>query len=258
MKRRHIVLDRRFFEQKKDLMAVARQVCWMILFVLLGVGCHQAQPQVEEIDIKSYYFPIHKLDGGMMFVYKYKDARMPEFYRHLKTKKQQDSLYLKVIELNGDFLVEQKFTEQIYPSGTRIINYQIMDIDSLGQIDTATLEIQNGDSYPFYVEKDGGVYIFQTKWIFSKNPESKYELIRNRRYVGDTTFVFKGKEVPAIMFSVKELIVNDLNGRQELEFNKTEIYAKGLGLVYSKNPLNDSLSLEYQLADTLAGSLLLE
>ncbi len=255
---RHIVLDRRLFKQKKDLMSPSFQVCCMVLMVFLGFGCQQEQKKSEEIDIESYYFPIHKLDGGMMFVYKYKDAMMPEFYWHLKTNKQQDSLYLKIIELNGDFIVQQQLTEQIYPSGTRIIDYQIMDIDSLGLIDTATLEIQNGDSYPFYVENGGGVYIFQVNWIFPKNPESKYTLIRNRRYVGDTTFVFKGKEVPAITFSVKELFVNELDGRQELEFNKTEIYAKGLGLVYSKNPLNDSLSLEYQLVDTLAGSLLLE
>ena len=64
--------------------------------------------------------------------------------------------------------------------------------------------------------------------------------------------------MPAIIFNVKELLVNDLIGRQELEFDKTEIYAKDLGLVYAKRPLNDSLSLEFQLVDTLAGSLLLE
>ena len=254
---RHIVLERKIFKIQKDLMS-ARWLMLGVLSLILGLGCQQEVRKSEEISIKSYYFPIYKLDGGMMFVYKYKDALMPEFYWHLKTIKQRDSLYLKVIELNGDFVVQQQFTEQIYPSGTRIIDYQIMDIDSLGQIDTARLEIESGDSYPFYVEKDGGVYIFQVNWIFPNNPELKYSIIRNRRYVGDTTFVFKGKEVPAITFSVKELLVTDLVGRQELEFDKTEIYAKGLGLVYSKRPLNDSLSLEFQLVDTLAGNLLLE
>jgi len=239
-------------------MSAMRWVYFLILFLLLGIGCNSDVKNKEIIDVKSYYFPIHKLDDGMMFVYKYNNAMMPEFYWHLKTEKQQDSLYLKVIELNGDFSVQQKFTEQIYPSGTRIIDYQIMDIDSLGRIDTAQIEIQRGDSYPFYVEKDGGVYIFQVNWRFPRDLESKYTVIRNRRYVGDTTFLFKEKEVPAIIFNVKELLVNDLIGRQELEFDKTEIYAKDLGLVYAKRPLNDSLSLEFQLVDTLAGSLLLE
>lgn len=255
---RHIVLDRPLFKKKKDLMSVGCQVCWIFLFVFLVFGCKQKPAKSQEIDIKSYYFPIHKLDGGMMFVYKYKNALKPEFYWHLKTEKHQDSLYLKVVELNGDFVVEQQLTEQIFLSGTRIIDYQLMDIDAMGQIDTAQVEIESGDYYPFYVEKNGGVYIFQINWIFPKNPESKYTLIRNRRYVGDTTFLFKGKEVPAIVFSAKELFVNDFNGRQELEFDKTEVYAKGLGLVYSKRPVNDTLSFEYQLVDTLAGSLLLE
>jgi len=255
---RHIVLGCQLFFETKDFVSGKRWIIGVVLGVMLGFGCNQESHNIEEIDIKSYYFPIHKLDDGMMFVYKYKNAMMPEFYWHLKTKKQQDSLYLKVIELNGDFLVQQQLTEQVFPSGTRIIDYRIMDIDSLGQVDTAQIEIQNGDSYPFYVENDGGVYIFQINWTFPKNLESKYELVRNRRYVGDTTFLFKGKEVPSIIFNVKELLVNDLNGRQELEFNKTEIYAKDLGLVYSKRPLNDSLSLEYQLVDTLSGNLLLE
>lgn len=252
---RHIVLEIYFFYRKLDLMSASRLWLWIIFVILVMVGCKQTPN--NQINIESYYFPIHNLDGGMMFVYKYKNATMPEFYWHLQTQKQQDSLYLNIVELREDFSVQQKLTEQILPSGSKVVNYQIMDMDSTGQVDTATLDIESGVSYPFYVEDNGGVYIFQAKWFFPKNPEFKYTLVRNRRYGGPTTFRFKGKEIPAIKMNVKELIVTESDGWQELEFNKTEIYAKGLGLVFSKSILNDSLSLEYQLEDTLAGSLLL-
>ena len=252
---RHIVLKYRFISRKEDLLS-AHFLLWML--VLAGfslVGCQQSKN--NQIPIKSYYYPIHKLDDGMMFVYKYKNNRMPEFYYHLKTQKLQDSLYLKVTELREDFSVQQKITEQIYPSGSKLIDYQIMDIDSNGQEKGVNLDILSGDSYPFYVENDGGVYIFQAKWIFPSNPALKYTLIRNRRYAGDTTYVFKGQSIPSIVMNVKELVVTELDGHQELEFNKTEIYAKELGLVSSRTILSDSLSLEYQLVDTFAGDLLL-
>lgn len=241
--------------KKMDLMSAVKWAPWVVLLGLLMVGCQAKEESM--IDIESYYFPIHSLDGGMMFVYKYKNAMMPEFYWHLKTQKHQDLHYLKIVELREDFSVQQKITEQIYPSGTKVIDYQIFEVDSVGQVDTARLDIKAGDSYPFFVEENGGVYIFQTDWIFPQQPEFKYTIVRNRRYGGDTTFVFKGQEVPAIVMNVKELVITDGNGRQELELNKTEIYGKGLGLVASKTILNDSLSLEYQLDDTLAGSLLL-
>ncbi len=254
---RHIVLKTSFIARKLDLLSATGWI-WIVLFSVFGAGGCRHTPAAPNnlIPIKSYYYPIHKLDGGMMFVYKYKNDRMPEFYYHLKTQKLQDSLYLKVTELRGDFSVEQRITEQIFPSGSKIIDYQMMDLDSSGQEYMANLEILSGDTYPFYVEKNGGVYIFQAKWFFPNNPEFKYTLIRNRRYAGDTTFVFKGQKTPAIKMSAKELIVTESEGYQELEFNKTEIYAKGLGLVSSKTIVSDSFSLEYQLVDTFSGSLL--
>lgn len=229
----------------------------LIFMIFLSCTSKPAKHIIEKkIRTKEYYFPLERMEGGMMFVYKYNNANA-EFIWHLETQKQKDSLYLKVLILREDNTIEQKITEQIYPSGSKVIDYKIMEIDSNGNEGIAYLDIQSGHSFPFEVEKDGGVYIFQLKWFFPSDPELKYTLVRNRRYVGDTTFLFKGVEVPAIILNVKELLETEQEGRQTFEYEKIEVYAKGLGLATSKMIYDDTVRTAFSLVDTIAGKLLI-
>ncbi len=229
----------------------------MILLIFLNCTSKPAEHIKEKnINIREYYYPLDRMEGGMMFVYKYNNVNT-EFIWHLQTQKQKDSLYLKVLILREDNTIEQKITEQIYPSGSTVIDYEIMEIDSNGNEGIAYLDIQSGHAFPFEVEKDGGVYIFQLKWFFPSDPELKYTLVRNRRYVGDTTFLFKGVELPAIIMNVKELLETEQEGRQAFDYEKIEIYAKGLGLASSKMIYNDTIRSAFSLVDTISGKLLI-
>ncbi len=230
----------------------------VILCTLLGClsACKSRSPGNMR-NIRPYYYPIEHLEDGMMFVYKYRDDLLPPALWHLRFSTEAGAQYLYFTELDDSLTVKQTIKERIFPSGSKIVAYTITERDSTGHRQTAQMQILSGDVFPFWVEDNGGVYIFEAKWFFPHEPEVKYTLVRNRRYSGDTTFVFKGRKIPAVKFSVKELVETEINGSQELTFDLMEVYAKGLGLVASERRLNDSLALAFVLTDTIRGQLML-
>ena len=73
--------------------------------------------------------------------------------------------------------------------------------------------------------------------------------MRNRQFDRDTTIVFKNKKVRAIQFNIIELVEHDHEGRLPLEFNGTEIYAVGIGLVAVKKNITEGYQMAYELKD---------
>lgn len=232
---------------------------WIIFWAtVLLVGCKPPsnEPITATIDISSYYFPIYKLYDGMMFVYKYKEPNKPELIWHLQTKNQNKSVFLNKIVMES--LSTQTIVEEVVPSGIKTVSLQTEDQTKENETITADFNILKGDTYPFKVEQNGGIYLFQAKWSNSNKPLETYTLIRNRRYEGDTTFVFKGQTIPAIKISVNELIEIDNDGVQEFKQKGLEVYAQGIGLVASRKVLDQFMVSEYQLVDTFPGRLLFD
>ena len=83
------------------------------------------------------------------------------------------------------------------------------------------------------------------------HPKVETTLIKNRRFMGDTTFVYQGQTHESILFEVRELFERDdqEEGYFEQEFSGIEIYAKDIGLVYYRKEITSELIIEYQLVD---------
>jgi hypothetical protein len=123
------------------------------------------------------------------------------------------------------------------------------DTSGTGQQYQIPVEIVQDDVFPFRVQKDGGIFLYHVQWEPPADPGANLALIKNRRYEGDTTFVFQGKKYDAIVFSVKELVSYDQNGVLEQQYDGQEIYAKGLGLVYYRKKISDALNLRFRLSE---------
>ena len=86
-------------------------------------------------------------------------------------------------------------------------------------------------------------------WKLPEDTTANITFIRNRQFDGDTTITFKGQEYPAIKMNVLELIDHEQVGHLEQEYPATEIYAEGLGLVYSNKQVAPGWQLKYRLVD---------
>jgi len=64
--------------------------------------------------------------------------------------------------------------------------------------------------------------------------------------MGDTTFVFNKREMPAIFFKVKEKIEMENEGVTGQLFEGMEIYAKGIGLVYYEKKVSKEAIIAYR------------
>jgi hypothetical protein len=88
------------------------------------------------------------------------------------------------------------------------------------------------------------------RFDFPNEIGSTTTLIKNRRYLGDTTYTFNGVSYDAVRFEVRELVEDNsvTEGSIEPRFDGEEIYAKGIGLVYYRKILGRQ-SIAYELAD---------
>jgi hypothetical protein len=74
-------------------------------------------------------------------------------------------------------------------------------------------------------------------------------LTRFRKYVGNETYHLNGKDYPAMRYTVDETLETETEGFTTTTWTTTEIYAKGLGLVYYKKAIEDGFVLEYRLKE---------
>jgi len=119
--------------------------------------------------------------------------------------------------------------------------------DSTDKQTRIPVEIVAGNNFPFEVQDSLGIFLYNIQW-FSPADSSTNTLIRNRRYLGRTTYEFEGKEYAAIEFGVRELIENEQEGFLKIELKGKEIYAQGLGLVYThKEAIDSGFEQTYQL-----------
>jgi hypothetical protein len=73
--------------------------------------------------------------------------------------------------------------------------------------------------------------------------------IRNRQFNRDTLVEFQNRKVDAIQMNVLELIDNEREGHLEQEYSATEIYGKGIGLIYFEKNIASEWKMKYKLVD---------
>lgn len=222
-------------------------------FFLCLVGFSLMQCINGKKDIRNYYFPLKKLTEGLVYEYRPvgNDSITPVYwyYRSLINK---EGAYLTGTYYEYNFEPLQFVREELVKNGMLLQDINLYQYDTISpQPMIVDGEILSGTTYPFEVsEEDGGIFLYKVKFAFS--PEIQATIIKNRKYLGETTFEWEGEIYDAVEFEVKELVEYDDTkaGGIEPEFSGSEIYAKGLGLVYYKKDLGAGSYLEYRLHKT--------
>lgn len=201
-------------------------------------------------DIRNYYFPLKELEEGLVYEYQpvYPDSLTPAywFYRSFIGK---EGIYLTGMYYEYELIPLQLVREELVRNGMLTQEVFLYERpDSSGKQDRIEVEVLQNNAFPFEVSDSSGIFLYKIAYEPPSDPGAKITLIKNRKYRSDTTFIYNEDPYDAVVFDVKELVEYDKEGVFEQQYNSTEIYAEGLGLVYYDKRVSNELSWAYRLA----------
>ncbi len=224
-----------------------------VLF-LFGLGLltfFSCNTKEQKRDIKEFYFPSENMiEEGRVYEYKaMNNDSLPPEYWYYKSVETDSALYFTGTYYDHNFEIRQVFREEIVGNGTLMQDYFLYIPDTTGTLMSLPADIQAPNGFPFEVRDSNGVFLFKLMWTFNEEPLMTTTLIRNRRYKGDKSYSYKNKTLECIQFDLVELLDDFNEGHLERKYTGTELYAKGIGLVYYKKNVDQGFVLEYELVD---------
>lgn len=220
------------------------------LFAFLFLySCDKSQEDKKR-NIRAFYYPIEDLKEPLVYQYNsINNDTSGTQYCYFRTIETDTANYFTTNIYNQFFEVEQFSVEEVVSNGMLQKDYFLYMFDTTGTQNRIPADIEYDNSFPFEVKDSNGVFLQKMTWTLSEEPLHTTTLVRNRRYIGDRTYNYQGKEYEAIVFSLREIVDDFYDGHIETETRGIEIYAKGLGLVYYKKIISKDLGLEYELKD---------
>lgn len=230
---------------------------FLAILVIITTSCKTEHG--DKRNIRKFYFPISELDNGLVYEYHpVNNDTFPPVYWYYQNIQQKEDSYLVGTAYDINLLPQQLITEQVVSNGMLLEDMFLYVNDSLGNQQQVAVEIQSGSVFPFLVKDSTGVFLYKVKWSLPDSPDVSTTLIKNRRFLGDTTYNYRGTTYNAVQFSVKELIEQRAEGSLEIQYNGIEIYARDLGLVYYKKEIQQGFTQEYALVKTYPMTVLEE
>lgn len=229
--------------------------CIGILFYLLFFSSCDRSGQGK--DIRDYYFPMRELKHGLVYEYRsVNNDSLTPYYWYYRSMQTEAGVFLTGMYYEYDFIPRQFVTEEWVSNGMLLDTLFLYYTDTLGKQQALEVEVESGNLFSFKAGPDSGVLLYRVKWEDPYKPGVWTTVIKNRQYVRDTTWLWEGKEVDAVVFQLKELFAIDDDGTFEQQYDGMEVYAKGIGLIYTKKQINENFILEYELADRYSMEIL--
>ncbi len=225
------------------------------LIILLLASCETLPPSPassSKTNIKAYYFPIDNLFEGKVYVYTPLSDSLTSYFVYYKN----NGGYLTGTFYNHQFKVEQITNETVVRNGTLMNRIQLCHYsESNPDICEAIVpNIEYDNVFPFEVTDSTGVFLYEVNWKDAVDTTLEYSVLRNKHFLGFTTYEYKDKEYDCVKLGIREetKVGSPTQGYQTFKAYTEELYAKNLGLVYYKKNIDNAKILEYALADTLS------
>jgi hypothetical protein len=207
-------------------------------------------------NLQDYYFPLKSLREASK-VYEYQlitgDTKRT-LYWYYQTIVQGDSINFVGTCYDENFQVMQIIREEQVVNGMKLKDLSFYGTDSTGKAIKMSATIEGGAVFPFEVSDDKSVFVNVIRYADPRDATHVTTLTRNRRFVEKTRYDFKGQSLDAAQLSMKEeQSERDLQrGGLTHVYEIDEIYARNLGLVYTKRTLEAGKFLETKLVDTFS------
>lgn len=206
-------------------------------------------------NLQDYYFPLKSLrEQPQVYEYALSTAdTTTTIYWYYQTIVQGDSINFVGTCYDGDFQVLQISREEQVVNGMKLKDLAFYGTDAAGKSVKMSATVEGGAVFPFEVSDDKSVFVNVIRYADPKDSTHVTTLTRNRRFVKKTNYDFKGKSLDAAQLSMKEeQSERDLQrGGLTHVYDIDEIYAKNLGLVYTKRTLEAGKFFETKLVDVL-------
>ena len=171
-------------------------------------------------DIRDYYFPLKGLTEGLVYEYQpVSEDSLPPVYWYYRSFLQKDSNYFTSTYYENDLIPLQFTREEVVSNGMLLQDINLYLRDTLDQQLRIPGEILSGSVFPFSVKEDGGIFLYKVRFEFPNEQNYATTVIKNRYYIGDSTYTFAGKDYPAVVFDVKELVEH---GNEEAGYAEPE------------------------------------
>lgn len=222
------------------------------LFCLLAVACGDTGKR----DISAYYFPIDDLLVGKVYEYQsLGDGKPYSEYWFFRAARTDTGTFLTSAFYDSNFQIGQIAREKIVKNGALARNLLLYEPDFKAErMAPVEANIVSPNAFPFEVSDSGGVFLFRLNYRLPSDSATTIYLIRNRKFAGDApAFSFLGKELPAVRFTLREVVGNEREGAAEIEAFGEERYAEGLGLVQFRKEFGSGAARtvrEFKLIDT--------
>jgi hypothetical protein len=223
--------------------------------VVIAFSCFVCLVSCGKTNLQDYYFPLKALQKEPK-VYQYQlitsDTTIT-IYWYYQTIVQGDSINFVGTCYDGNFQVLQISREEQVVNGMKLKDLAFYGTDAEGKSVKMTASIEGGAVFPFEVSDDKSVFVNVIRYSDPKDSTHVTTLTRNRRFLKKTDYAYKGKNLDAAQLSMKEeqserdLQKGGLTHIYEIE----EIYARNLGLVYTKRTLEAGRFFETKLVDII-------
>ncbi|MEM6317309.1 MAG: hypothetical protein AAF960_06545 [Bacteroidota bacterium] len=219
----------------------------LFLSIVLLLGC---QTDNGRQNIRAYYYPVQNFMDGKVYEYRAVNDSLAPFYWYFRTTISKGDTILTSEYFDHDFVIQQLTNEEFVKNGVVLNDFYLYEIDTLtGQQVRNPVRVEVDNVYPFEVTDSNGVFLYKVFWKDYYDPQQKFRLIKNRRFMDYTSYPFQGKSVECVRFKNKELLEIEAVGFQELTYNSVELYAKNIGLIYFRKEIDGNIVQEYELAD---------
>ena len=174
---------------------IERTTYWFFLLLAL-TSCRGDGAQ----DIRNHYFPLRELKEGLVYEYQpmINDSLTPAYwyYRSFFT---EEGIFLTKTYYEYELAPLQLSREEVVSNGMLLEDLYLYENDSTGKQQKITVEVLSGSAFPFQVKDSSGVFLYKIQWHPVSDPEATITLIKNRRYIKDTTIVFEAEERDAVL-----------------------------------------------------------
>jgi hypothetical protein len=224
--------------------------------LIVVITCSFCLTSCGKTNLQDYYFPLKSLKEQPK-VYEYQlvtaDTAIT-IYWYYQTIVQGDSINFVSTCYDGNFQVLQISREEQVVNGMKLKDLAFYGTNVEGKSVKMSAIVEGGAVFPFEVSDDKSVFVNVIRYNNPKDSTQVTTLTRNRRFVKKTTYTYKGKSLDAAQLSMKEeQSERDLQrGGLTHVYDIEEIYARNIGLVYSKRTLEAGKFFETKLVDIFA------
>ncbi|MFT4760508.1 MAG: hypothetical protein ACI9XO_002955 [Paraglaciecola sp.] len=224
---------------------------YLLLFILFFSCQNGNNTSNEKRNIRDFYFPIDQLFEGKVYEYQsVGNEHDPPFYWYYRTLNTGENVYFTGMYYDYNFTPFQFIREEEMSNGMSLQDFYWYETDSLTNTQNKVdVNISSSNVFPFQVSNPPGVVVSSINWKLPTDSLTTMTFIRNRQFNRDTLVEFQNRKVDAIQMNVLELIDNEREGHLEQEYSATEIYGKGIGLIYFEKNIASEWKMKYKLVD---------